>query len=197
MPEQQGPERESPWESALKDESLADTPAKIRLLAAAAKQAMLETADRHTPSDQATQHAWQALEREAEARGLFDERYSWLEWFLAPRRLAFAMVLALAAGTGIIWHEAQQSDSGITIVAMRGDATVLTVSDADAETPELVRELRALKLSPELSRTEDGTRIDVAWPVPPSPQASAWLTEKGFHLSADGKLHLYLVKPTP
>lgn len=190
------PQRDTQWESAMTGETLPEESADLRLLADATRQALLETGDSLTPSDETTRRAWQQLEQKAQARGLFNERFRWLEWMLLPRRLAFALSVTLAIGAALFWWTARYGDSGLIIVAMRGEATVVTVSDADAEIPALVRELRALNLSPEVTRLADGTRVDVVWPSPPSPQATAWLTEKGFRLSADGKLHLYLIKPS-
>lgn len=191
------PQRNSQWEDAMRGESPPDGDADLRLLAEATRQALLDTGDSLSPSDETTRRAWQRLEQQAQAQGMFDERYRWLDGWLQPRRLALSLSLTLAVGAAFLWWTAQYGDSGIVIVAMRGDATVITVSDADAETPVLARELLALNLSPEITRVADGTRIDVVWPAQPSAEASAWLAEKGFHLSADGKLHLYLVKPSP
>jgi len=188
-------ERDSRWQAALADSTPADAPAELKLLADAARQALRNNADRLTPSAQTTQIAWDRLRRQIEAKGLCDERRHWLGSILSPRCLALAFSLVLAAGIGTVWWAMQRQDSGIVVVAMRGEATVIAVADADTETPALVAQMRALNLAPEVTRQADGTRVDLPWPVPPSDPARAWLLKNDLHLSPDGKLHLYLVKP--
>lgn len=184
--------RDTQWESALAGENSSETSLSDRLLGKVVRDTMLEAAEQLMPSEEISKRAWMRIEARARDRGFFNEKYRLLRWFSLDKfqvRVAFAMTTTFVfLGLIIIFQIRDQSD--IVVLAMRGEAQIVIVSDANAEMPALVSEIRGLKLHPNIEKLDDGILVEIPWD--PNKDTEAWLRQKGFKVSKDGKLRLFL-----
>lgn len=185
------------WETTLAGENSSSTSLSDRLLAKMTRDAMLEIGEQLTPSDEMSKRAWMNIEEKARSRGLFNEKQGLLRWFRLDKfqvRVAFAMMATFVL---FVWFTIFQvrDQNDIVVLAMRGESQIVIVSDANAEVPELVSEIRGLKLSPNIEKLEGGTLVETPWVI--NEDTEKWLKQKGFKVSKDGKLRLFLKSSAP
>lgn len=185
------------WEAALLGQPLEGTPDSTLALAAAARTAMTELDTVRSPTSDEVKLAWQqVLQRRAQQPPPPSWWQRLVATFGAPRVLAPVVAAGLVAGlTLTVWR--MQGADDLTEAGLRGGAATIVAPDADAATPAIVAELRALGLNPSFRRMAAGTYVEVTWPASPTEAQQRWLAALKLSTPVAGPLRLLLVKTKP
>lgn len=159
-------------------------------------EAMRQTGDALTPSDETKRAAWRQIEQAMEKRSQ-PAQPAWQSIFqrfwsmpaFAPALLASSVALII----GWLFLTTQNEDTDITVVAMRGGSYSIPIQDFTAQQPKLVQELREIGLEVEVQR--EAAQISLTIPVsdPPPPALLAWASRWGIAPMPAGKWHIALV----
>lgn len=161
-------------------------------------EAMRQTGDALTPSEETKRTAWnqikQAMEKQpqpVQSNWLTSFRHFWSMPAFAPALLASSAALVI----GWLVITTQNKDTDITVIAMRG-AYSIPVQDFSAQQPKLVQELREIGLEVEVQRETAQILLTIPVSDPPPPALLAWAARWGIAPMPAGKWHIVLI-PSP
>jgi hypothetical protein len=159
-------------------------------------EAMRQTGDALTPSEETRRATWQQIEHSMAKRSqpaqsgnsFFSRRF----WGM-PAYATALMASGAALVIGLLVLDMQTKDADITVVAMRGGVSRIPVEDFSAPQPKLVQELRDMELEVESQREAAQILLTIPVPDPPSPALLAWAARWGVTPMPGSKWQIVLV----
>ena len=187
------------WDAAIRNKALPNTPNDMLIMAQSVRQILQDELDSVTPTDSDVDRAWQKVLTQAKAGRVIAPKSNWLQrisdWLPKPQILAPALALVLVAGVAInVLLDSSSTDMEIT--GIRGANTIF-VSDIEATEPQIVTELRALALNPNVIKQTNGLLVELVWPSKPNQAQLKWLAKNGLVTPTQGNLKILLLKRVP
>ncbi len=187
------------WDAALRNQSLPNTPVDMQLMAQSVRKILQSEVDSVMPSDSDVDRAWQKVLTQAKAKGLIAPQSTWWQrisdWIPNPIILAPTIAFVLVAGV-VINVFLDRPNTEMEIAGTRGANTIF-VSDIDAAEPQVIAELYAIALNPNVTKQSNGILVEVTWPSKPTQAQLKWLAKNGLMPPTQGNLKFLLVKRVP
>jgi hypothetical protein len=187
------------WDAAIRNIALPNTPSDMLVMAQSVRQTLQAEMDSVTPTDSDVDRAWQKVLTQVKAGGVIAPQSNWwqrlIAWLPKPQILAPALVFVLVAGVAINTL-LDKSSTDMEITGVRGINTIFVV-DIDAAEPQIVAELRALALNPNVIKQTNGLLVELAWPSKPTQAQLKWLAKNGLLPPTQANLKFLLLKRVP